>query len=75
MVILDIILRHQSPVHYLFLGQEVHRVGFLQQGVAHVLLVGEHFVDHRCLPFRMARDRGNAIRFQYPFNSVATVAL
>ena len=63
MVVLNVILWHDSPIDHLFLREEIHRVGLLQQGVPHILLVGEHPVNDAGGPFRAAGDGADAVRF------------
>ena len=42
MVSLDIVLRNLTLVDFCFLGQEVNRIGLLQQGITLVLLVPQY---------------------------------
>lgn len=45
MVVLDVILRYDTSVHNLFLGEEVNRIGFLHQDIAHVFLICKNTSD------------------------------
>jgi len=64
MVIFHIVLRQGTGVAYAFLGEKVRGYGFLKQGVAHVFLVSEDFVDGGVVPFCLARAGEDAVLLQ-----------
>lgn len=49
-VVFHVVLRHQPVVLHPRLRQEVRGVGLLEQGIAHVLLVGEDLLDGARVP-------------------------
>ncbi len=64
MVIPDIILPYLAVVLHPRLCQEVRRVRFLEEGVAHIFLIGEHLVDGSLVPFLPACHGWDARAFQ-----------
>lgn len=63
-VIFHIVLRQGTGVAYAFLGEKVRGYGFLKQGVAHVFLVSENFVDGGVVPFCLAHAGEDAVLLQ-----------
>ena len=64
MVIFYVVLGNCAVVPDPLLGKEVCRVGLLQQGIAHVLLISEDLVDGTCVPFFFTGTGENAIGFK-----------
>lgn len=60
-VAFHVVLRNLAVVHFRFLGQEVDRVGFLQQGIALVFLVSEDGLDGADAPVVLAAGRFDAV--------------
>ena len=54
MVILYIILGNNPLIDYLLLRQKIYGIGLLQEGIPHVFLIGQHLINHGCLPYGIA---------------------
>lgn len=61
MVAFDVVLRHGTVILDTLFRQEIRGVSLLKQGVAHVLLISENFVDGAGVPFCLASTSENAI--------------
>ena len=61
MIILDIILGNNPLIGHLFLGQKIYGIGLLQKGISHVFLIGQHLIDHGCLPHGISGYRLNPL--------------
>lgn len=61
MVARHIILGDFPFVYFLFLGEKIRGVGFLEQGIAFVFFVGQHPLDRAEIPFRFFAGGRNTI--------------
>ena len=73
-MIFNIILRHLARILDSALSQKVDGVGFLQKGIAHVLLVLEDFPDGRVIPFGLSCSGQDPVGFQSFGNGVEGLA-
>src|SRR5574344_324324 len=63
-----IILRDFTVVFSGFLGNAIHHIGFLQQGIADVALISEHILENTRRPLLFAGGRWDTVRFQRLFD-------
>ena len=73
-VVLNIVLGKFPGVFDSAFGQEVHRVGFLEEGIAHVLLVLQDFSDRGIIPLGLSGTGQNPIRLKIPGDGIGRLA-
>ena len=74
-VAFDVILWNLALVGLCLLGQEIHGVTLLQQGIALVLLIHQDALDRGLVPFLLAAGRRDAVVHEDLANPVRRLSL
>ena len=63
-VVLDIVLRHDSVVLYALFGKIIHRVCLLQKRITHILFVAQYLCNRACVPTWISRAGKYSVTLQ-----------